>query len=48
MLDLVDRGGEVVDGTGRPRRRADNPSALHGVTTVVAGACRFTITPNRF
>jgi N-acyl-D-aspartate/D-glutamate deacylase len=96
--DLVIRGGTVVDGTGRPRRRADvaisggvvsevgpsvradapgeldasgcvvapgfidihthydaqvfwdpalRPSSFHGVTTVVAGNCGFSIAPCR-
>jgi N-acyl-D-aspartate/D-glutamate deacylase len=95
MLDLVIRGGEVIDGTGGPRRLADiavaggrvveigsiteraareidaegrvvapgfvdvhthfdaqafwdttlSPSPLHGVTTVLAGNCGFTIAP---
>src|SRR4051794_12450822 len=95
MYDVIIRGGEVVDGTGGPRRRADvgirdgkivaigegtgeaasvvdaagkvvapgfvdvhthfdaqvfwdgalTPSPLHGVTTVLAGNCGFTIAP---
>jgi len=94
--DIVIRGGEVVDGTGAPRRRADvaitdgrisaigenltgartldaagqivspgfidihthydaqvfwdpalTPSCFHGVTTVIAGNCGFSIAPTR-
>jgi N-acyl-D-aspartate/D-glutamate deacylase len=96
MFDVIIRGGDVVDGTGAPRRRADlgirngrievigdlagveavqeldatgrvvtpgfvdvhthfdaqvfwdttlSPSPLHGVTTVLAGNCGFTIAP---
>jgi N-acyl-D-aspartate/D-glutamate deacylase len=95
VFDLIIRGGEVVDGTGAPRRRADvavrdgriaevgevageaarvidaagkvvtpgfvdvhthfdaqvfwdsalTPSPFHGVTTVLAGNCGFTIAP---
>ena len=94
--ELVIRGGEVIDGTGAPRRRADvaikngriseigdnlsgertldaagqivapgfidihthydaqvfwdpalTPSCFHGVTTVIAGNCGFSIAPTR-
>jgi N-acyl-D-aspartate/D-glutamate deacylase len=95
MHDLVLKGGQVIDGTGQPRRRADvaitdgqvvqiddnvglaqrtidvqgllvapgfvdvhthldvqafwdptlSPSPLHGVTTVFAGNCGFTVAP---
>ncbi len=94
--DIVIRGGEVIDGTGAPRRRADvaitdgriseigeslsgartldaagqivapgfvdihthydaqvfwdpalTPSCFHGVTTVIAGNCGFSIAPTR-
>ncbi len=96
MADLVIRGGNVIDGTGAPGRRADvaiegdriaaigtglsgkrtldasgcvvapgfidihthydaqvfwdpalTPSCFHGVTTVVAGNCGFSIAPTR-
>jgi len=95
MLDVIVRGGDIIDGTGSPRRKADlgikgdrvvrigeipddagtvidatgrvvapgfidvhthfdaqvfwdgalTPSPLHGVTTVLAGNCGFTIAP---
>jgi N-acyl-D-aspartate/D-glutamate deacylase len=94
--DIVIRGGDVIDGTGSPRRRADvaikdgrisaigdglagdrtldatgqivspgfidihthydaqvfwdpalTPSCFHGVTTVIAGNCGFSIAPTR-
>ena len=35
MLDVLIRGGEVVDGTGGPRRRAD--VAIQGDTVVEIG-----------
>ncbi|MGD9792880.1 MAG: amidohydrolase family protein [Acidimicrobiia bacterium] len=96
MFDLIIRGGDVIDGTGAPRRRTDlgingqriaaigdlssaeatsiidatgrvvtpgfvdvhthidaqafwdttlSPSPLHGITTVIAGNCGFSISP---
>src|SRR5690349_14639205 len=43
--DIVIRGGTVIDGSGAPGYRAD--VAVHGVTTVVAGNCGFSIAPVR-
>src|SRR5437870_10992054 len=49
MTDWILRGGEVVDGSGRPRRRADvaiagDRIAAVGVVGKVAGACEIDVT----
>lgn len=44
--DLIIRGGELVDGTGSPPRRAD-VAVRDGVTTVVAGNCGVGFAPVR-